>query len=330
VRVRVVAVLAALAVLAPAAACSSGGSQPETPGLAARGTTVTTVKPTRQDLANRVSLTGKVTVNPVYGLVAPVDGEVRYLNVRPPTKTPTKPTRVATVWAGNKPTHLEVPAGSQFAGRLVDDRSKVTAGMPIVSAKYVGYGLVADLDGGQAYKVAGAVGSVQAQIRNGPGPFPCTMLGTIAALPAGTLPAEPPPASQSADPGARVPVGPGDGPGSGPNSEATGLRLVCTAPADVKMINGAAATLDVVTEQAKNVLVLPVEAVAGKQGKGKVDVVGPDGQRQTRDVELGLTDGKVIEIKSGLTGDENVAVPGPNLPPARPGEGGDPAQPGSK
>jgi hypothetical protein len=204
--------------------------------------------------------------------------------------------------------------------------------MPIVSAKYIGYGLVAELDGGQAYKIAGAVGTVQAQIKNGPGPFACAVLGTIAALPAGTLPPEPPPPSQppGGDPGGRpAPVAP-EGPGSDPNSEPTGLRLVCTAPADVKMINGAAATLDVVTEQATNVLVLPVEAVAGRQGKGKVDVVGPDGQRQTRDVELGLTDGKVIEIRSGLTGDENVAVPGPNLPPPRPGDGGDPGLPGPK
>ena len=275
---------------------------------------MTTVKPTRQDLANRVQLTGKVTINPVYGLVAPVDGEVRYLNVRPPARTPTKPTRVATVWANNKANHVEVPAGSAFAGRLVDDRSKVTAGMPIVSAKYAGYGLVADLDGGQAYKISGAIGSVQAQIKSGPGPFPCTMLGTIAALPEGTVPEPPPPPSTTPtpDPG-RIPVGPGS---DSENSEPTGLRMVCTPPTDVKMINGATATLDVVTEQATNVLVLPVEAVAGSQGKGKVDVVGPDGQRQTRDVVLGLTDGKVIEIKSGLTGDEDVAVPGPNLPPA--------------
>jgi hypothetical protein len=322
-------VLAALAVGAASpglAACSAGGGEPETPGLAARGTTVTTVKPTRQDLTNRVSLTGKVTINPVYGLVAPVDGEVRYLNVRPPTKPPSKATRVATVWAGNKPTHVEVPAGSMFAGRLVDDRSKVSAGMPIVSAKYAGYGLVADLDAGQAYKIAGAVGSVQAQIKNGPGPFACAMLGTVAALPEGTVPAEPPP---SQAPGANAPVQPA-GPGAPEKSEPTGLRLVCTAPADIRMINGAAATLDVVTEKATNVLVLPVEAVAGRQGKGKVDVVGPDGQRQTRDVDLGLTDGKMIEIKSGLTGDENVAVPGPNLPPVKPGENGEPGQPGSK
>jgi hypothetical protein len=77
------------------------------------------------------------------------------------------------------------------------------------------------------------------------------------------------------------------------------------------------------------VLTLPVEAVAGRQGKGQVDVVGPDGQRQTREVVLGLTDGKVIEIKSGLTGDENVAVPGPNLATPAPGENG-PGLPGQK
>ena len=72
-----------------------------------------------------------------------------------------------------------------------------------------------------------------------------------------------------------------------------------------------------VTARATNALVLPVEAVAGAQGKGKVDVVKPDGTRETRDVVLGLTDGKVVEIKSGLTGNETIAVPGPNLPPAR-------------
>ena len=298
-------------------ACGSD-DKPTTPDLAARGTAMTTVKPERRDLANKVSLTGKVVLNPTYGLVAPVDGEVRFLNVRPPTRTPTKATRVATVYDDDdKAHHIEVPAGSGFAGRLVEDRATVTAGMPVVSAKYAGYALVADLDGGQAYQISGASGTVTAQIKNGPGPFPCTMLGTIAALPAGSVPEEPAPPSSSASapPVVREP-------GNTQNSEPTGLRLTCTGAVDVKMINGAAATLEVVTQSASNVLTLPVEAVAGKQGKGQVDVVGPDGMRQTREVVLGLTDGKVIEIKSGLTGDEQVAVPGPNLPQPVPGENG--------
>jgi hypothetical protein len=317
------------AVMAFAAGCSAAGASSDNPGLASRGTQMTTVKPSRQDLTSKVSLAGKVTLNPVFGLVAPVAGQVRYVEVKPPTGTPTKPTRAATVVAGGKSYNVDVPAGALFAGRLVDDRSTVTAGMPIVSAKYVGYGIVADIDGGQAYQISDSLTSVQAQIKSGPGPFPCGVLGTIAALPAGTIPEPPAPSA----PPSGAPVKPGPPPDQKDNknstpSDATGMRLVCTAPADVKLINGASATVEVVTAKATNVLVLPVEAVAGLQGKGQVDVVRPDGTRETREVVLGLTDGKVVEIRSGLTGDETIAVPGPSLPAPKDKGGGGPGGPG--
>lgn len=317
-----------LGVILPAAmamtglsACTGAGEQQQTPGLAERGTVMTTAKPARQDLTSRVSLTGTVTLNPVYGLAAPVAGQIRYLTVAPPSSTPTKPTRVANIWADGKATRIEVPAGSTFSGRLVDDRSSVTVGMPIVSARYAGYGVVANIDGSQAYQISDNLASVQAQITNGPGPFPCTVLGTIAALPAGVIP-EPPVTEPAVDPTA-PPVLPPPVQEPQQPSEATGIRLVCTPPADVRLINGATATVEVVTATATNVLVLPVEAVAGSHGNGKVNVVLPDGTTETRDVVLGLSDGAVVEIKSGLTGDETVAVPGPNLPPAQP-ENGDP------
>jgi hypothetical protein len=319
------------AVVLTAAACTSTGAEPLDPGLAPRGTVQTTAKPTRQDLSNKVSLTGKVTMNPLFGIVAPVAGEVRYWTVPESTGTPTRPTRIATVWLDGKPTNVDVPAGATFGGRLVDDRATVTAGMPIASAKHAGYGIVAELDGEQAYQVSDAAqGTVQAQIKNGPGPFPCALLGTIAALPVGTVPA-PPPAQPDPDTdatGANTPAPPPQQQQEQPDnsSEPTGLRLVCTAPADVKLINGAAATLELVTASAQNALVVPVEAVAGGQGKGKVDVVGPDGAKVTTDVVLGLTDGKVVEVKSGLTGEETLAVPGPNLPP---GEAAGQAEPGA-
>jgi hypothetical protein len=239
---------------------------------------------------------------------------VRYLDVPASQGTPTKPTRVANVWVNGKAHPVDVPAGATFSGRLVDDRSTVTAGMPIVSAKYGGYGIVADIDGAQAYQVSDNTGTAQAQVKNGPGPFPCTVIGTIAALPAGTVPAPPQPSTPPSAGPLVLPQQQQDTSGS----DATGMRLVCTAPAGTKLINGATATVQLVTAHADNVLVLPVEAVAGSQGKGRVDVVKPDGSRETRDVVLGLTDGKVVEIRSGLTGDETIAVPGPNLPTAAP------------
>ena len=111
-----------------AATYAGNDEKANTPDLAARGTAMTTVKPTRRDLSNKVSLNGKVVLNPTYGLTAPVDGEVRYLDVRPPTRTPTKATRVATVYDDDRKAHyIEVPGGSAFAGRLVDDRADVKA-----------------------------------------------------------------------------------------------------------------------------------------------------------------------------------------------------------
>jgi hypothetical protein len=330
---------ALVSVLAAAAACSTTEAAEPPPGLADRGTVMTTVTPTRQDLTNSVSLTGKVTMNPVFGLVAPVAGQMRYLDVKEPKSTPTKPTRFGSVWADGKPNPVEAPAGSTFAGRLVDDRASVTAGMPIASAKLAGYGIVAEIDSDKAYQIADGLTAVQAQIKNGPGPFACTVLGTIAALPAGTVPAPPP---------AEPPAGAGDTAGQPSGipdpkqppvdqapqenqpggSDASGLRLVCTAPGDTKLINGASATLEIVTQTAANALVVPVEAIAGGQGKGQVEVVKDDGTKQVVDVVLGLTDGKVVEIKSGLTGEEKLSVPGPNLPPAP--EGADPGGMGGK
>ena len=324
---------ALLSVLAAAAACTTSQASEPPPGLADRGTVMTTVTPTRQDLTNSVSLAGTVTMNPVFGLVAPVDGQMRYLDVKAPTSTPTKPTRIGAVWAGGKPNHIEVPAGATFSGRLVDDKASVTAGMPVASAKLAGYGIVADITSDKAYQIADGLTGIQAQIKNGPGPFPCAVLGTIAALPAGTIPPPPPPpADQQGQTGQGQPTGSSAAvPPPDPDTQqqdtegqegsaASGLRLVCTAPAGTKLINGAAATLEVVTQTAANVLVVPVEAVAGGQGKGTVEVVKDDGTKELVQVELGLTDGQVIEIRSGLTGEEKLSVPGPNLPPAAEGD----------
>lgn len=307
------------------AGCTSGGDETSTPGLADRGTVLTTVQPTRQDLTNQVSLTGKVTINPVFGIVAPADGELRWV-VRVPSKTPvSSPEWVASVWHDDFPRRVEIPKGATFAGRLMEDHAEVTKGMPVVSAQHAGYGIVAEIGSDQAYRISGAVKTVQAQIKNGPGPFRCKTLGTIAALPAGTVP-EPAATTASPAPDASAPAADpaaGDS-GSTGGSEPTGMRLVCVPPASVKLINGADVTLEVITGRATNALVLPVEAVAGAQGRGKVDVVtGEEHTRKTVDVVLGLSDGKVVQITKGLRGDETIAIPGPNLPTVAP-TGGNP------
>jgi multidrug efflux pump subunit AcrA (membrane-fusion protein) len=156
------------------------------------------------------------------------------------------------------------------------------------------------------------------------------VLGTIAALPGGTIPDPPPfvpnpsdpPETQAAKQAAYDQQAAADAPYRPQPSESTGMRVVCRPPDGTRLISGADATVEVITASATNVLVLPVAAVAGREGTGQVTVVLPDGSTEIRSVTLGLTDGEYIEIKSGLTGDETIAVPGPNLPPGQGGDGG--------
>ncbi|ASO21323.1 hypothetical protein FHR81_002294 [Actinoalloteichus hoggarensis] len=326
-------------------ACSSSTPDAQNPDLLERGTTVTSVTPSRQGLSSQISLNAQVTLNPVFGVAAPVDGEVRFFDLQPITGTPTIATRVANIWNDNGATPVDIPAGAVFAGRLVAESADVTADMPVASARLGGHGIVAEISGEQAYQINDALASVEAQIKNGPGPFPCTVLGTIAALPAGTIPepeqddaeddagtgdTETPGADADADAGAGAGAGVGGlHPGQQP-SEPTPMQVVCSAPDDVRLINGAAATLELTSESVTDALVVPVEAVAGSQGRGRVDVLDANGERRTIDVELGLSDGEVIEVVSGLTGDETLAVPGPSIPPGEDLPGGDGAGPESE
>ncbi len=321
--------LTATVVLLGAAGCASDSEDVVTPGLADRGTTMTTVQPTRQDLVDRLSLNGEVVINPVFGIVAPTDGEVHYYNVPWPKSTPTKPVRAANVWLNGNKTQVDVPAGATFAGRLARDYSTVVAGMPILSARWVGYAIVAQIEPEDAYRVADNLSTVRAQITNGPGPFDCTVLGTVAALPGGHIP-EPapfipdpkdPPEVQAQKQADYERVAIANEPYRPTPSEATAMRIVCLPPAGTRLINGVDATVEVVSASSENALVLPGAAVAGRHGTGRVTVVLPDGSTQEREVGLGLTDGKYIEIISGLTENDTVAVPGPNIPP------GDPSMP---
>src|SRR5262245_6200714 len=230
------------------AACTGdGGPGTGTPGLDDRGTVSTTATPTRMDLTDKMSLGGSVTINPVFGLVAPTDGEVRYYDVAWPRSTPTSAVRGANVWLSGGKTQVDIPAGSTFAGRLVPDRARVTAGMPILSARWMGYGIVADIEPADAYRVVDNLTTVRAQIENGPGPFDCPALGTSAAPPAGTIP-EPkpfvpdpndPPEVQAQKQAAFDQAAAAAALYRPVPSEATGMRVVCVAPAGVRLINGA-------------------------------------------------------------------------------------------
>ncbi|MFT4285583.1 MAG: HlyD family efflux transporter periplasmic adaptor subunit [Protaetiibacter sp.] len=131
----------------------------------------------------------------------------------------------------------------------------------------------------------------QVTITGGPAPFTCTGLTITAAA-----------APTTSDPGAP------DGGGS-----TTVATVRCAVPAEVRVFAGLAAKLTLAGGVAENVLVIPTTAVEGGSGTGIVYVPAADGgEPEKREVTLGISDGTMVEVTSGLAaGDEILQfVPG--------------------
>ncbi len=90
-----------------------------------------------------------------------------------------------------------------------------------------------------------------------------------------------------------------------------GAELACRVPADLEVFEGVQGQLSVSTGAAANALVVPVTSVRGTAGSGEVVVVGEDGAEETREVELGVSDGSSVEVTEGLSVGERVLDPIP-------------------
>ena len=77
---------------------------------------------------------------------------------------------------------------------------------------------------------------------------------------------------------------------------------------------GQSATVVITAETRKDVLLLPLSVIAGRQGKGMVTVIN-DGKQIQTEVMLGATDGAYIEILSGVNEGDTISSIPPNLDP---------------
>jgi HlyD family secretion protein len=79
---------------------------------------------------------------------------------------------------------------------------------------------------------------------------------------------------------------------------------------DPRLLVGMTANLTIVTDQRENILIVPNSALLPKGTGRVVQVVGTDGQPQEVDVTIGISDGIVSEVLSGLEeGQEIIATP---------------------
>lgn len=153
--------------------------------------------------------------------------------------------------------------------------------------------LVAD----QLYRLVSRPTEGTVAIAGGPAPFACTglVVGSTAS-------------GSSDDQEATATGSTGTAGGAG----GSGQQVTCAVPADVTVFAGLAAKLTVPAGVATDVLTVPLTAVEGAAGKGVVRVVSAEGEPEEREIGLGINDGTVVEVTSGLAeGDEVLEfVPG--------------------
>ncbi|PPF75423.1 hypothetical protein C5B96_16755, partial [Subtercola sp. Z020] len=124
------------------------------------------------------------------------------------------------------------------------------------------------------------------------------------------------PEARGAGGGSAGPGGSVGGDGSGGGGSGGGNTLTCHIPGDVRVFSGLAADVTIAAGKAENVLTIPTTAVEGTALNGNVWFVLPDGTTEQRPVILGLTDGSMVEVVSGLTAGDSVLqfVPGAAAP----------------
>jgi RND family efflux transporter MFP subunit len=109
-----------------------------------------------------------------------------------------------------------------------------------------------------------------------------------------------------------------------PTGVAADVRVAFTEP--TRLAAGTPVRVEIVAEQKKDVLVVPVEAVLHEGDDSFVMLAGPDKKAHKRTVTIGLTTPKAVEVTAGLSAGDAVIVKGQQELP----DGGDIAVGGAK
>jgi macrolide-specific efflux system membrane fusion protein len=215
------------------------------------------------------------------------------------TVTPSKPkvvTETVTAKAAGSLIELGVLVGQEVSvgdavGRIAPPTFRATA--PLTAE--------------EQYRLVTQPTTATVAITSGPAPFECADLRVGQ-----------PAASSAEGAGAGAGAGASGGPGEGSTGAAasTGATVSCAVPAGTRVFPGLAAEITVPAGEAPDVLTLPTTAVEGLTETGNVWLPSESGAPEERAVGLGISDGKVVQITSGLQEGDMVLefVPGAPVP----------------
>jgi macrolide-specific efflux system membrane fusion protein len=160
----------------------------------------------------------------------------------------------------------------------------------------------APLTAEEQYRLVTQPTAATVAITSGPAPFECGDLRI---------------GQQGAPGGAGATGATGDAGSTGAaESASTGATVSCAVPDGTRVFPGLAAEITIPAGEAPDVLTLPTTAVEGLADTGNVWLASDSGEPEERAVGLGISDGKVVQITSGLKEGDMVLefVPGAPAP----------------
>lgn len=275
---------------------------------------------------NSLKVDGTIVIDPPDPTTAPADGKLIYVFAQSGThveegdrlfqvRTETEPAEPAAPAEGAPPAapakpvvkylNVYAPVEGIVGSYSLEVGDDVTKKATVVSVRRQTFKAVGAINPLDRYRLQNHDGTARVEIKGGPAPFTCTGLavGDTASTPVASGESANP---EGAPPGAEGPGGGGEG--------SSGAKITCRVPPDVKVFDGLKQTMTIDGGKAKNALVVPVTAVRGLVSAGTVWILGKDGIEEQRAVRLGLTDGKIVEVRSGLKAGDRVLryVPGSN------------------
>ena len=176
--------------------------------------------------------------------------------------------------------------GTVSTGVLVGQQFAI--GDTVATVAPATFSAVAALSADQMYRLQDAPSTATVTIKNGPAPFECSDVKLVS------------PTGKAQDPKSNT------GSNNGASSS-TDLKARCAIPADQTVFAGLQVTLEMTAGSATGVLAVPISAVEGRYQSGYVYLPTADPTKpDKRAVTLGITDGKMVEVKEGLTEGEEI------------------------
>ena len=231
----------------------------------------------RGSVVNALTLDGNIARDDAYPVRGEIDGTVTAVHVTEGAAV-TAGQKLFTITQDDPRKSIDVvaPEAGDVSEIAVVKGQTANVGLELYKITPARYHLLATVEPVQLYRLVNAPTEASVTITGGPAPFTCT--------------------------GVRVQV----------TAEGT-ASVRCAVPADQVVFAGLPASVDLALGQVDDALVIPVTAVQGGAGTGKVWVDAGEGKDpEEREVALGVNDGTMVEVVSGLEEGDSIRqfVPG--------------------